>query len=165
MSYTVKTKEEAWNKANELFPTDYEQDSRATDNAGYPIYQSTSLTNGSWISDLGNSLELNIVKNEGSKNMSFDTIRIYIKPEPEITEVKTLEMEDVLECCMRHDLYTKGNIREYDNMLRMANREFSLRLLYDIALDIAEHSEAIDTEGVMFLLNKEAVVTTYKVKH
>ena len=32
----VTSKQEAWNKVNEIFPTDYEQDLGSSDRAGYP---------------------------------------------------------------------------------------------------------------------------------
>lgn len=71
MAYEVRTREEAWNKANELFPTDYEQDTAASQRAGYPIYTSTSETNQSWISDLGNRLELNIYKGKAVESTNI----------------------------------------------------------------------------------------------
>lgn len=73
----VKSIEEAWMKANELFPTDYIKDEQSTQNAGYPIYKSTAFGNGSWISDLGTSLELNI-----QKGKKIETVRIVIEEEP-----------------------------------------------------------------------------------
>lgn len=59
-SYTVASREEAWRIANDIFPTDYMQDDRATENAGYPIYWSTAFGVNAWISDLNTSLELNM---------------------------------------------------------------------------------------------------------
>lgn len=58
---TVKSKEEAWNIANMIFPTDYAKDEELSHNAGYGIYVSTAKEyNDCHISDLGNRLELNI---------------------------------------------------------------------------------------------------------
>lgn len=37
---TVKNISEAWQKANEIFPTDYEKDEAASNTAGYNIYRS-----------------------------------------------------------------------------------------------------------------------------
>lgn len=56
---TVQNREEAWREADRLFPTDYIKDDRASERAGYPIFRSTADGNESWISDLGNRLEVN----------------------------------------------------------------------------------------------------------
>ena len=56
----VRSKEDAWRKADELFPTDYMKDDVSSENAGYDIYKSTLKGMNAWISDLGNSLELNL---------------------------------------------------------------------------------------------------------
>ena len=155
----VKSVEEAWMKANELFPTDYEKDDRSSANAGYPIYYSTASGNNSWISDLNTSLELNIWK--GKK---IETIRIIIEEEPEITEEKIWSADDVRTVCIKHDLYTKGNCREYDKMLNFVeDNEVSLKNLLMVAEDICKHSEDQTVENVMFLLNKDAVRTFYHI--
>lgn len=71
---TVNSRAEAWRKADELFPTDYEHDARASLNAGYPIYWSTASGVNAWISDLNTTLELNMP--DGS------TVRINIDDAP-----------------------------------------------------------------------------------
>lgn len=71
---TVRTRAEAWNAANRIFPTDYEPDTRASKNAGYPIYWSTAEGVNAWISDLNTALELNMP--DGS------TVRINIDDTP-----------------------------------------------------------------------------------
>ena len=69
---------EAWEQANRLFPSDYEQDSQGSANAGYPIYRSTSrsLPNAwyNYICDLGNRLELNLC----GSSWKSETINIWI---------------------------------------------------------------------------------------
>lgn len=65
----VKSKEEAWRVARNIFPTDFKLDNMATANAGYDIYYSTVEGNDEWISDLGTSLEL---------NMKRGSLRIFI---------------------------------------------------------------------------------------
>ncbi len=58
---TVTSKQEAWNKVNEIFPTDYEQDMGSSDRAGYPVYRSTAEGHYyDYICDLGNRLEVNL---------------------------------------------------------------------------------------------------------
>ncbi len=57
---TVRSRKEAWEAANKIFPTDYEPDTRASQNAGYPIYWSTASGVNAWISDLNTALEVNL---------------------------------------------------------------------------------------------------------
>ena len=72
-SYTVKNRNEAWKKAAEIFPTDWEEDTFSSNRAGYPVYRSNiDSMFYYWISDLGTALEL---------NMGADTIRININEE------------------------------------------------------------------------------------
>lgn len=156
----VKSIKEAWTKADELFPTDYEKDNVASANAGYPIYMSTLDGCSSWISDLNTSLELNI--QEGKK---FKTVRIVIEEEPEIIEEKVIDADSVRMCCIKHNLYTKGTCRDYDFMLNFADVQgYSLKNLFEVASDICKHSEDQTVENVMFLLGKDAVKTFYHIK-
>lgn len=54
------TTKEAWKIADEIFPTDYIKNERASIAAGYNIYESTLPECNAWISDLGNRLEINL---------------------------------------------------------------------------------------------------------
>lgn len=84
-SYTVNSVNEAWNKANEIFPTDYIHDSDCTRRAGYDVYWSTLPGCNAWISDLGDRLEVNLPNGE--------SINIWIE-EPEFQEYM---LKDALE--------------------------------------------------------------------
>ena len=84
MFYTVTSVKEAWNKANEIFPTDYLHDSECTNRAGYDIYWSTRPGCNAWISDLGDRLEVNLPNGE--------SINIWIE-EP---KYKEYQIEDAL---------------------------------------------------------------------
>ena len=84
---TVRSKEEAWRKADELFPTDYMKDDVRSENAGYDIYTSTLKGMNAWISDLNSSLELNL--DNGS------TIRIVVL-EPEFYEYQIADALEVI---------------------------------------------------------------------
>lgn len=42
----ANSKQEAWKKVNEIFPTDYEKDEASSERAGYPIYGDKSKTYG-----------------------------------------------------------------------------------------------------------------------
>lgn len=84
MFYTVNSVKEAWSKANEIFPTDYELDTNASQRAGYSIYWSTSEGTNAWISDLGSRLEINLPNGE--------SINVWIE-EP---KYKEYQIEDAL---------------------------------------------------------------------
>lgn len=66
----VKTKKEAWQKADELFPTDYVKDDAASERAGYPIYVSTLEGSDDRICDLNDRLE--VVVGNGHTNIWID---------------------------------------------------------------------------------------------
>ena len=70
--FNVNSTAQAWNKVNEIFPTDYERDSNSSKRAGYPVYRSTA--DGHWydyICDLGDRLEINL--------SNGDTVNVWIK--------------------------------------------------------------------------------------
>ena len=73
--YEFTNRDEAWQKARNIFPFDYEHDELSSKNAGYPVYRATCESNNSWISDLGTRLELNIVD---GKDRECNTINIWI---------------------------------------------------------------------------------------
>lgn len=87
--YEVETEAEMWNKANELFPHDYERDESASKRAGYPVYRS-NFNPHCWISDLGCRLELNIGSNTINivlkQHYTKDEIRTMIQSAKEILE-------------------------------------------------------------------------------
>ena len=68
----VRDKREAWEVAGMIFPTDYALDEERTQRAGYPIWHSTADGVNAWISDLGNSLELNLP--------SGKSVNVWIEP-------------------------------------------------------------------------------------
>lgn len=84
-----------------------------------------------------------------------------------IQSEKMLSMEDVRILCIRENWYTLGDVQAYGKMLKMANSEHvTNKLLYKIALDIAEHSDIDDylksghnykeiIEHIMYLLNRQ----------
>lgn len=83
---TVNSREAAWQKVNEIFPTDYEKDTRASIAAGYDVYWSTADGVNAWISDLNARLEVNLPNG--------DSINIWIAEEPEFREYM---LKDALE--------------------------------------------------------------------
>lgn len=85
----VTSKQEAWNKVNEIFPTDYEQDLGSSDRAGYPIYRSTAEGHYyDYICDLGNRLEVNLPDGKSAN------IWIQAPAEATITSDSAEETED-----------------------------------------------------------------------
>jgi hypothetical protein len=56
----VRSIKDAWQKADEVFPTDYIKDEIKSERAGYGIYVSTADGVNAWISDLGDRLEVNL---------------------------------------------------------------------------------------------------------
>ena len=81
----VKSKQEAWRKADIIFPTDYMKDDIRSNRAGYDIYRSTAAGVNAWISDLGDHLEVNMENGE--------TINIWIDEGPQFPEY---QLEDAL---------------------------------------------------------------------
>ncbi|MCL1986509.1 MAG: hypothetical protein FWG64_00855 [Firmicutes bacterium] len=81
---TVTSRNAAWDMVEEIFPTDYAKDELSRNNAGYPIYRSTSNPNN-YICDLNCRLELNMGEyGEITRN-------IWVEPEVEIEEVSLVE--------------------------------------------------------------------------
>lgn len=69
----VRTMEEAWAKANGIFPTDYMKDDESSQRAGYPIYRSTAEDHfNDYICDLNDRLEVNIADGNQSINIWID---------------------------------------------------------------------------------------------
>lgn len=77
----VASREEAWEKANEIFPTDYLKDEQRSSNAGYPVYRSTADDHYyDYICDLGCRLEVNL--------SSGEPVNIWIEETEEVKELR-----------------------------------------------------------------------------
>ena len=74
----VKSKQEAWNKVDEIFPTDYIKDEVKSERTGYDIYYSTADGVNAWISDLGDRLEVNLANGK--------TFNIWLEETPKFSE-------------------------------------------------------------------------------
>lgn len=72
------SREQAWKMADEIFPTDYMKDERASLAAGYGIYWSTAEGVNAWISDLSDRVEINLPNGK--------SINIWIVEEPQFSE-------------------------------------------------------------------------------
>ena len=84
----VRSIQEAWNKADVIFPTDYIKDEVRSERAGYDIYYSTAKSVNAWIRDLGNRLEVNLETGE--------TINIWIEEEPKFEEYQIADALSVI---------------------------------------------------------------------
>ena len=80
----VKTREEAWNEVNKIFPTDYEKDEASSQRAGCDVYRHPTLNPCCRICDLGDSLKV-LTGLYGE-----DVVNILIRPD-ESGEVKKEE--------------------------------------------------------------------------
>ena len=88
-----------------------------------------------------------------------------MKP-PNITANRFWTPHSVRQTCIIHDLYTRGGCREYEHMLGLVDQfrdNPSTENLYVIAKDIQEHSRNQTITNVMFLLEKDAVMTTFEI--
>lgn len=83
----ARNRKEAWEMADEIFPTDYIQDSFLSERAGYPIFTSTAGMQAH-ISDLGNRLEINLP--------SCKSINIWIEEEPQFPEYQLADALSVI---------------------------------------------------------------------
>lgn len=89
---TARNINEAWNIANEIFPTDYSKDENASERAGYPIYRSTASDNSAYICDLGDRLEVN-AENGASINIWIEDDTQPTQPTERRESVITLEID------------------------------------------------------------------------
>ena len=82
----ANNREQAWEIANEIFPTDYIKNEAKSKRAGYDIYESTAEGVLAWISDLSDRLEVNLDNGK--------TITIWIN---EKQKFKEWQIEDALQ--------------------------------------------------------------------
>lgn len=72
--------------------------------------------------------------------------------------------DSVRSACIRNELYTGGDCKEYASMLSMVDTmEPTYANLYTVACDIKEHSDDQTITNVMFILEREAVTTTFEI--
>ena len=70
----------------------------------------------------------------------------------------------VRQTCIKHDLYTCGDNENYEHMLNWVERLYpNTENLYFIAEDIQKHSKDQTVTNVMFLLERDAVMTTFEI--
>ena len=70
----------------------------------------------------------------------------------------------VRQTCIKHDLYPCGDNEDYEHMLNWVERLYpNTENLYFIAEDIQKHSKDQTITNVMYLLEKDAVTTTFEI--
>lgn len=85
---------------------------------------------------------------------------------PKITATRNWTPSSVRAACIRNYLYTEGTNDEYMHMLNLvgiAAEGPTHKNLYIVAKDIAEHSDCQTICNVMYILENEAVFTTFEI--
>ena len=84
--------------------------------------------------------------------------------EVDITRNRTWYPALVREACIRNNLYTRGDNEEYITMLGLVERTApTTKAMYLVAKDIQAHSKDQTISNVMFILESEAVLTTFEI--
>lgn len=163
-AFYVASREEAWQKVNEIFPTDYEKDEVTSERVGYPIYRNMATDAGitDWVSDMGVRLELNL-KN-GTKSLN-----IWITPpKPKIRTIRQWSMDEVMGMCIDHNFYTCGDVQAYTKMLEYVNHsEPTPENIYDVAVDILDHTDPNEDQtitNIMCIIENSVVRTVYEIE-
>ena len=126
----VYSRDDAWKKAQELFPGDYDVDSFASSNAGYPIYRQNG--GPSWISELSDRLELTIVDAKGN----CETINIWI----EDRKYTAAEVREIV-TAQRKELEAIGMIRQAAEAMETHTGEAVIELLDRLEYSVAAKLE------------------------
>jgi len=83
---------------------------------------------------------------------------------PTVSTNRFWDHTTVRAACIKNDLYTCGDNEEYSAMFDLVDKTPpTTQGLYIIAKDIAEHSDYQTITNVMFILEREAVITTFEI--
>ena len=124
----VKTREQAWEEVNKIFPSDYEKDQSASVRAGYDIYRNRDFCYYNYICDLGCRLEVNIGKHgENAINIWIDSEL----PEPALKLKDFLKMvKEPVQVVVKKD----GQCFEYACMSNSFHAEEAMeRTVYEVS--------------------------------
>lgn len=81
-----------------------------------------------------------------------------------ITANRFWNTQQVRQACINNDLYTRGSNEDYIEMFDMVRElEPTTENLYLVAKNIADHSANQPITNVMFILENEAVFTTFEI--
>lgn len=82
----------------------------------------------------------------------------------EITSKRFWTRGSVRSACVNNNLYTGGDNEEYEHMLDWVDRMYpNTENLYFIAKNIYCHSADQTITNIMFILEQEAIYTTYEI--
>lgn len=119
---TVNSIKEAWEMVNEIFPTDYTENTIKTKNAGYPVFDSNLGDENGYICDLGNRLEVNLA--DGT------TVNIWIETAQEKVKRIVKEHNEKIDYFMNVTLAKelnckdgKVNINDWFKVQELINRQ------------------------------------------
>lgn len=81
-----------------------------------------------------------------------------------VTRKRTWGSSLVREACIRNSLYTRGDNEAYMKLLDYVDdHEPTTKSLYIAASDINRHSKDQTITNIMFILESEAVLTTFEI--
>ena len=90
-----------------------------------------------------------------------------------IREMKFWNRGDVMNVCIKHDYYTRGDGTAYEKMLRFVDEHEPTKTnIFKVAKDIVEHSDLErygsptkewDIQAIMFDITREAVSVHYEI--
>lgn len=90
--------------------------------------------------------------------------RFAIMAVPPITTSRHWDMDSVRCACIKNNLYTHGSNESYSRMLRLTDAiPPTEENIYKIAEDINRHSEGQTITNIMFILENEAITTTFEI--
>lgn len=83
---------------------------------------------------------------------------------PNITVNRRWSAASVRQACINNNLYTRGTNEDYEHMLVWVNRYYpNVENMYNIAADIYKHSKEQTITNIMYILENEAVITTFEI--
>ena len=86
------------------------------------------------------------------------------EPTKEITRSRSWYSDRVRQACIRNELYTRGDNEAYSAMLDYVDsHDPTTRAMYEVAKDILAHSREQTVTNIMFILESEAVITTFAI--
>lgn len=128
----VMSREEAWKKVNEIFPTDYEKDEAASERAGYDIYRNSTLNYYCRICDLGCRLE--VITGKYGENV----VNIWIMEEVEAQNEETKKARgygELLSEKIRTATTDFSKLNDYEKFILDRGWEFKTEELLRTAYD------------------------------
>ena len=84
-----------------------------------------------------------------------------------VTRKRKWDSADIRNMCIRHELYTRGDCEEYNDMFDMVHdSEPVTKSMYKVAKNIYDHSEHSDfgVADIMYWIEKEVVITTFEIE-